>query len=247
MGRTLAGQGAMSLKLLFGQMTNNLLADCSLGNFASFDFVASSQTLLLGGNNSNQSLLPGMYLYAYSGSPLVTNMIKFAMQNFGNLIEQIVPSEVGKKLSFGFGEVEDILDGSLAFGLWINLDSVGFSITFPPAAMMSPTIGSLFGKLTLTCKMKLTTKAFLCGAGYDTPRWLAAVWDGLKLVWGNPSYIVDDAWPAVEKKVGHLLEQSGDAIKSKANSAMRGINRFLPWSKKNAARRWFRPVSPLFR
>jgi len=202
----------------------------------------STQTLV------ESRLKPGLYLYAAMGSNFFANIASYASQHLGSTIRQIPLSPVGWKglnpVIKWLHDAADWLNNTaqgaadalkyLSAGLWMNTDSFGFLL-----ASNTP----IFGKLTLTCKMKLTTWALTCGAGYEMPKWIQAAWDGVELVTGEMSEKVDAALEHVESKLGHALEQCGKVIDDVAPGAREGAKDVISWAKDKGEA--LREVSPM--
>jgi len=214
---TLAGSGSIVLTLKLGHLTDFYIPDVTLGELASINVVLSTQSLPANG------LLPGAYFYAYSGSDFIANMMNYAFKEFGNLISAILPDGAADWLEEAFETLSSAVFGKLAFGLWLNTNSFGFVVTVPAL---------IFGEITLTCHVKLTTIGVSCGGGYDMPKWISALWEGTKMVIGAISDDMDAALDAIETKMGHAAAQIGQVIDDVKDKAKGGAKGLAKWCEK---------------
>jgi len=223
---SLAGEGSIELTLKLGDLTYDLLPNLNMGDLAKVDLVLSTQTL-------KEGVLPGMYLYVSSGGDFLVAVVKYAMHNFASLISKIAPPGTEDALRDAADASASTLKGSLAFGLWFNTNSFGFLMNFPALV-------PLFGRITLTCKVKLMTIDITCGMGYDFPEWITAIWDGVKLIsgamkgaakmiLGGAVKVFNEAVEVAEGAVGHAVEQVGKHVAKVGKAAERGVKQVEKW------------------
>lgn len=233
---TVAGQGRLHFIIYMDRLTNGLLDDLELGDILKASAVLTKQ------RHTQSGLEPGYYLYLNTGDSVVARVVDWAFKWFGDkVIDPIAPDGVSDTLrDMAVNGANALTRGDLAFGFFHNTNSIGFLVTFPIS------IGIVgLGKLTLSCKIKMTTIEVSCGIGYDEPKWLAAVWDGVVFIAGKIGKGVellanavgldlDGAEEAAEqfmKDAGKTVEQIGGAVSRMRIPAKAGAEKVVQWTK----------------
>lgn len=232
---SLAGQGSIDLKIKLDELLLNTLPPLGLGDLSDVNLLLSTMTLGQG------KVLPGIYLYAETGSDFLKNIMKFMTDNFPTALDML---NVGDAISAAFNTATEKL-GKLDYALYLNTDHLGFLFTFPPIPPIS-----FFGSGKLSCKVKLSTGEITCAGGYEFPKWLTLLWDGVKLttgVVGEAVYqaghliegawetAVDDAMDKAEKalgKKGRALVQTGAEFLRREIPGLNGVLLLAKWAEK---------------
>jgi len=189
---------SVSLYVKFSDLTDNLLSDMYLGDAITINGLTTTQTI--------GDLLPGMYLYSETGIDAMAAVMSWATSSFAGIIDAIG----GTNFASEFESLVSGADyGSSKFGLFLNTDSFGFMIEVPATAAIFaafPLGGSMdLGTLEIECTVKLVSVGITCGIGYDSPRWLGALWKNAKMVLGAVSDTASAAFDSAVDAVGGLV------------------------------------------
>jgi hypothetical protein len=220
-GFTLAVQVNIFVVVKLKDITGGVLPDLGMGNLVEMQAVLSTQTL------PESGLLPGLYLYASTGSASITNVIKYAAHNFGGLINKLGGNGISDWLTKVVKAAEGTMDG-LAFGLYINTNSFGFILSIPAVGSPNPLVGD---KVTLSCKIKLSTGAITCGYGDVMAKWASAVIRGGEMLVGEVKEFMEDAQDAAVKEIADFLIQTAPFIHDLNTQAERAVTDVGDWAR----------------
>jgi len=163
---------------------------------------------------------PGLYLYADSHAPSVSSVMVSAAEwvaaSAGEIIDKIVQhcggaagaskTMVGavKKLAGSMGN--DM--GDARFGIFVNTESFGMMFEIPAAyaaaimpggEVVGAAVGGALGRFKVECHYKYTADSFVCGCGYDAPKYLAAILAEGQKILGEVEHTAEAAVHNVDK------------------------------------------------